>query len=105
MSFDTQVPHAIATLEKEASNLRSQMAPLENQIDTGQAGGGCECSCSACDDCEERDYLSDDEIEELEARLKPLTEKYADVETTIKRLQRWAEFRHIELEPAKATSN
>lgn len=97
MSFDTKLPDHYAELKKEASALYSQAATLETKIDSGQAGGGCDCSCSACDDCEERDYLSDDEVEELEAELKPIAEKLAGAEATLKRLERYAKRRRIAL--------
>jgi prefoldin subunit 5 len=100
MSFDTNLPNAHAMLQKEARDLNRQIGTLQEQIDSGYDGGGCGCDCSACEDCEERGFLSDDEMEALEAELKPLSDRYTNVDTTIKRLERYAKARHIELEPA-----
>lgn len=105
MSFDAKLPGNYADLKKEAATLSSQASELERKIDSGMDGGGCSCSCSACDDCEEREYLSDAEIEELEEKLKPIAKQLASVRTTMQRLERYAARAKIELEPANDQGN
>jgi hypothetical protein len=100
MSFDTNLPTYYADMQKLARGLYSQISQITDKIDSGQDGGGCGCDCSACDDCEEREFLADNEIEALEADLKPIARQHDAVNTTIKRLERYAKARHIELEPA-----